>query len=138
VRAARLANAHEFIDRMPRGYETMIGERGLTLSGGQRQRLGIARAIIRNSSVLILDEPTAALDQESEQRVMEALERLMEGRTVIMIAHRLATLRRASKVIVLKDGVVAEQGSPEGLLRLDGVYAQLLKEQQARSAVAPE
>jgi subfamily B ATP-binding cassette protein MsbA len=133
VRAARLANAHEFIERMPRGYETMVGERGLTMSGGQRQRLGIARAIVRNSPVLILDEPTAALDQESEQRVIEALERLMEGRTVIMIAHRLATLRRADKVIVLKDGLVAEQGSPDRLLGLDGVYTQLLKE-QARSA----
>lgn len=134
--AARLANAHEFIERMPQGYETMIGERGLTLSGGQRQRLGIARAIIRNSPVLILDEPTAALDQEAEERVMEALERLMEGRTVIMIAHRLNTLRRADKVIVLKDGLVAEEGSPEHLLETGGVYARLLQEQQARSAGA--
>ena len=133
-RAARLANAHEFIERMPQGYDTVIGERGLTLSGGQRQRLGIARAVIRNSPVLILDEPTAALDQEAEAHVMEALERLMEGRTVIMIAHRLATLRRADKVIVLRDGEVAEQGSPEELLQLDGVYARLLKEQQLRSA----
>jgi len=121
---------------MPRGYETMVGERGLTLSGGQRQRLGIARAIIRNSPVLILDEPTAALDQEAEEIVMEALERLMKGRTVIMIAHRLATLRRADKVIVLQDGLVAEQGHPEHLMELNGVYARLLKEQQARSAEA--
>jgi subfamily B ATP-binding cassette protein MsbA len=135
MRAARLANAHEF-ERMPRGYETIVGGRGLTLSGGQRQRLGIARAIIRNSSILILDEPTAALDQESEQRVMEALERLMAGRTVVMIAHRLATLRRAAKVIVLKDGLVAEQGSPERLLDLGGVYGQLLREQQAQGASA--
>jgi subfamily B ATP-binding cassette protein MsbA len=136
ARAARLANAEEFIERMPHGYETLIGERGLTLSGGQRQRLGIARAIIRNGPVLILDEPTAALDQEAEEHVMEALERLIQGRTVIMIAHRLATLRRADKVIVLKDGLVAEQGSPEDLLKIDGVYARLLQEQHARSAEA--
>ncbi len=134
--AARLANAHEFIERMPHGYGTMIGERGLTLSGGQRQRLGIARAIIRNSPVLILDEPTASLDQEAEERVMEALERLMHGRTVIMIAHRLNTLRRADKVIALEDGLVAEDGSPEHLLETGGVYARLLQEQQARNAEA--
>ncbi len=136
ARAARLANAHEFIERMPHGYETMIGERGQTLSGGQRQRLGIARAVIRNSPVLILDEPTAALDQEAEEHVMEALERLMQGRTVIMIAHRLNTLRRADKVIVLKDGMVAEEGRPEHLLQTGGLYARLLQEQQARSAEA--
>jgi ABC-type multidrug transport system fused ATPase/permease subunit len=135
-RAARLANAHEFIERMPHGYETMIGEQGLTLSGGQRQRLGIARAIIRNSPVWILDEPTAALDQEAEEQVMEALERLMERRTVIMIAHRLNTLRRADKVIVLKDGRIAEEGSPGTLLATGGMYARLLQEQQTRNAEA--
>ncbi len=136
VRAGRLANAHEFVERMPHGYETTVGERGLTLSGGQRQRVGIARALIRNSPVLILDEPTAALDQEAEEQVMAALERLMEGRTVIMIAHRLNTLRRADKVIVIKDGFVAQEGSPEHLLETGGVYARLLQEQQARSAEA--
>src|SRR5205085_3288428 len=85
IEAAKLANAHEFIERMPQGYDTLVGERGLTLSGGQRQRIGIARALVRNSPILILDEPTAALDSESEERVIEALERLMKGRTVIMI-----------------------------------------------------
>src|SRR6202012_3537764 len=88
--AAKLANAHEFISRMPHGYDALVGERGDTLSGGQRQRIGIARAVIRNSPIMILDEPTAALDTESEQLVIEGLERLMKGRTVIMIAHRLS------------------------------------------------
>jgi ABC-type multidrug transport system fused ATPase/permease subunit len=130
VEAAELANAHEFIARMPDGYKTMIGERGMTLSGGQRQRLGIARALIRNSPVLILDEPTAALDTEAEERVIEALERLMKGRTVVMIAHRLATLRTAGKVIVVKDGFVTEEGTHDHLLSLGGVYAGLHKAQE--------
>jgi ABC-type multidrug transport system fused ATPase/permease subunit len=125
IQAAQLANAHEFIATMPNGYETLVGERGMSLSGGQRQRLGIARALIRNSPVLILDEPTAALDDEAEERVIEALERLMKGRTVVMIAHRLATLRSADKLIVLKDGSVSEEGTHEYLLSLGGVYAGL-------------
>jgi ABC-type multidrug transport system fused ATPase/permease subunit len=123
--AAQLANADEFISRMPHGYDTLVGERGLTLSGGQRQRIGIARAVIRNTPILILDEPTAALDTESERLVIEALERLMKGRTVITIAHRLSTIRDADKIIVLKAGVVAEQGTHEELLALGGVYAEL-------------
>ncbi len=113
------------ITRMPAGYDSLIGDRGSTLSGGQRQRIGIARALIRDNPILILDEPTAALDAESEELVIEALERLMAGRTVITIAHRLSTLRNADKIIVIKDGVVAEDGSHEQLLALDGVYAQL-------------
>jgi len=125
VEAARLANAHEFVARMPDGYDTQVGERGLTLSGGQRQRIGIARAVIRNSPILILDEPTAALDSESEKVVIEALERVMKGRTVITIAHRLSTIRDADKIVVLKDGLVAEQGSHDELLALGGEYAQL-------------
>jgi ABC-type multidrug transport system fused ATPase/permease subunit len=124
-------------ERIPYGYQTIVGERGLTLSGGQRQRLDIARALVRNSPVLILDEPTAALDVEAEGRVMEALERLMKGRTVVMIAHRLATLHAANKVIVVKDGVVTEEGAHHHLLSLGGVYADLHKAQEeARSAEA--
>jgi subfamily B ATP-binding cassette protein MsbA len=129
VEAAKIANAHEFITAMPRGYDTPVGERGLTLSGGQRQRIGIARALIRNSPILLLDEPTAALDSESEKAVIEATERLMKGRTVITIAHRLTTIRDADKIIVLKDGVVWEQGTHEELLALGGVYADLHKVQ---------
>ena len=124
-RAAERANADEFIRRMPDGYDSMIGDRGATLSGGQRQRIGIARALIRDNPILILDEPTAALDAESEELVIDALERLMKGRTVITIAHRLSTLRDADKIVVIKDGVVIENGPHQELLALDGVYAGL-------------
>jgi ABC-type multidrug transport system fused ATPase/permease subunit len=123
--AAKLANADEFISRMANGYQTMVGERGLTLSGGQRQRIGIARALVRDNPILILDEPTAALDSESEKLVIEALERLMRGRTVITIAHRLSTIEDADKIIVLKDGVVAEEGTNSELLFRGGIYAEL-------------
>jgi ABC-type multidrug transport system fused ATPase/permease subunit len=125
VKAAKLANADEFIAKMPHGYDTMVGDRGDTLSGGQRQRIGIARALIRNNPILILDEPTAALDTESEQLVMEALERLMKGRTVITIAHRLSTIRNSDKIVVLKGGVVAEEGTHDELMAKSGVYAEL-------------
>ena len=125
VRAARLANADEFIDRMPDGYETMIGERGVTLSGGQRQRITIARAIIRNSPILILDEPSAGLDAESEKLVFDALENLMEGKTSIVIAHRLATVRRADVIFVIDRGRVVEKGTHDELLAGGGLYARL-------------
>jgi subfamily B ATP-binding cassette protein MsbA len=129
VDAARVADADEFIMRMPHGYETLVGDRGLSLSGGQRQRVGIARAIIRKDPILILDEPTSALDAEAELEVMGALERLMTGRTVIMIAHRLSTIRDADNIIVVKGGVVAEEGNHEQLLALGGVYAGLHRAQ---------
>ncbi len=135
LEAARLANAHEFIARMPHGYDTMVGDRGETLSGGQRQRIGIARAIIRNNPILILDEPTAALDTESERAVIEALERLMRGRTVITIAHRLSTIRNCDKILVLKEGVVAEEGTHDELLALGRVYADLYRAQFEASPV---
>jgi subfamily B ATP-binding cassette protein MsbA len=125
IAAAKIANADEFISRMPHGYDSVVGERGDTLSGGQRQRIGIARAVIRNSPIMILDEPTAALDTESERLVVEGLQRLMKGRTVIMIAHRLSTIRDADKIIVIKDGVVAEEGTNDELIARCGVYAEL-------------
>jgi len=137
VDAARMANADEFISRMPKGYDTIVGERGSTLSGGQRQRIGIARVMVRNSPILLLDEPTAALDSESEKLVIEALERLMKGRTVIMIAHRLATVRDANQIIVINQGVVAESGNHEQLIAQNGIYAELYRTQfDAASAKA--
>jgi ABC-type multidrug transport system fused ATPase/permease subunit len=136
IAAAKIANADEFIARMPQGYDSMVGERGETLSGGQRQRIAIARAVIRNSPILVLDEPTAALDAESERLVIEALRRLMQGRTVIMIAHRLGTLTGADKIIVLKDGVVAEQGSHLALIERGGIYAELQRIQQGAPATS--
>jgi ABC-type multidrug transport system fused ATPase/permease subunit len=129
IQAARDADAHEFIAQMPRGYDSSVGERGLTLSGGQRQRIGIARALIRNAPILILDEPTAALDAEAEQLVLQGLARLMQGRTAIAIAHRLSTVRDADNILVFKEGIVAEQGTHEELLAFGGVYAELYRVQ---------
>jgi ATP-binding cassette subfamily B protein len=123
--ASQQANAHEFIEKMPEGYDTMIGERGVTLSGGQRQRIAIARAVIRNSPILILDEPSSGLDAASEQLVFEALDRLMEGKTSIVIAHRLATIQRANKIFVVNDGTIVESGTHADLLKANGLYAEL-------------
>lgn len=135
IKAAELANASEFIEKLPAGYNTIVGERGMTLSGGQRQRIAIARAIIRNTPILILDEPTSGLDSASEKLVFEALDRLMEGKTVVVIAHRLSTIQRADMIFVVKDGEVVEHGKHEELMRLNGVYAELhnlqFKEQQS-------
>jgi ATP-binding cassette subfamily B protein len=128
--AARAANAHEFISKFEQGYETQIGERGLKLSGGQKQRIAIARAILKNAPILILDEATSSLDSRSEAMVQEALERLMKGRTTIIIAHRLSTIQAVDKIITLKNGQVDEIGTPRQLARTDGIYAQLLALQQ--------
>jgi ATP-binding cassette, subfamily B, bacterial len=131
IRAAKLANAHEFIEKMPDGYDTMVGERGATLSGGQRQRIAIARAIIRDTPILILDEPTSGLDSASEQAVIEALDRLMGGRTTIFIAHNLNSVRHADVVFVMKDSELVEQGTHEELLAGGGVYSELYKVQMS-------
>jgi subfamily B ATP-binding cassette protein MsbA len=143
--ASRAAHAHEFIEKLPNGYDTDIGERGQRLSGGQRQRLAIARALLRNSPILILDEATSSLDAESEQLVQDALANLMRNRTAFVIAHRLSTVRRADKIVALERGRVAEIGRHEELLsRSSGVYAKLYslqlfdREPEGRTAVAQE
>src|SRR5882672_10967492 len=125
IRAAKLAHADEFITAMPEGYDTMIGERGVTLSGGQRQRITIARAVIRNAPILVLDEPSAGLDAASEKLVFDALGHLMEGRTSIVIAHRLATVLRADVIFVIESGQVVEQGTHQELLENGGLYSRL-------------
>jgi len=133
-RAADLANAREFIEEMPDGYDTMVGERGVTLSGGQRQRIAVARAIIRDTPILILDEPTAGLDAASEQAVIGALDTLMKGRTSVVIAHHLGTIRHADVIFVISDSALVEQGTHEELLAHNGVYAELHRLQAPEGA----
>jgi len=123
--AARAACAHDFISRLPRGYDSVIGERGATLSGGERQRLSIARALLKNSPILILDEPTSALDAVTEQEILHATQRLVRGRTTFIIAHRLSTIRQADRILVMQHGRIAEDGSHAKLLRQGGLYSQL-------------
>jgi ABC-type multidrug transport system fused ATPase/permease subunit len=130
VAAAKLANAHEFIERLPQGYDTWVGEGGALLSVGQRQRIALARALLRQPTILILDEVTAHLDAESEAAIQQALERAMEGRTVLIIAHRLSTVKNADRILVLQDGRIVEEGTHEQLLAKGTLYRRLYELQR--------
>jgi ATP-binding cassette, subfamily B, bacterial len=133
IEAAKSANAHDFVMRLPKQYETQVGEQGVQLSGGERQRICVARAFLKDSALLILDEPTSSIDSKTEAVILEALERLMEGRTTFMIAHRLSTIRKADKILVIDQGQLVEQGSHDELLQHEGLYKQLVDAQSDRS-----
>ena len=129
IQACQQANIYDFILNQPEGFDTMVGNRGLKLSGGEKQRLSLARVILKNPRILILDEATSALDSISENSIQNALEAMMKGRTSIVIAHRLSTILKADRILVVKDGVIAEQGSHEELLEKGGVYKSLYETQ---------
>jgi ATP-binding cassette subfamily B protein len=133
--AAKAANAHDFIIQKPDGYDTLVGERGQTLSGGERQRVSIARAILHNPRILILDEATSSVDTDTEKQIQDAIARLIKGRTTFAIAHRLSTLRNATRLVVLKDGKVVEVGAHEELIEKKGEFYRLVQMQQEMNKI---
>ena len=138
IYAADVANAHGFISRLPDSYDTFLGERGIGLSGGEKQRLSIARAVMKNPSILIFDEATAAVDSETEELIQQAIERLIRGRTTLMIAHRLSTLRKANRILVVDKGRIIENGSHEELMALKGKYYKLIQIQSMSQKIREE
>lgn len=133
ILVAKLANCDEFADKLENGYDTMIGENGCELSGGERQRISIARAFLKDASIILLDEATASLDVDNETMVQESISKLINNKTVLIIAHRMRTVAAADRIVVLKDGVVAENGTPEELMQLDGIYNHMRKTQSEAS-----
>jgi len=138
IKAAKAANAHDFISKLPDGYRTEIGERGVRLSGGQKQRLAIARALLKDAPILILDEATSSLDSRAEAQVQEALETLMRDRTTLIIAHRLSTIAHVDQIVTIKNGTVDEKGTPKTLAKTNGIYAELLRLQMGVDSTARE
>ena len=136
IHAADIANAHQFIIRQPDGYDSVVGERGVGLSGGEKQRISIARAMLRNPKMLVFDEATASVDSETEHLIQEAIEHLIDGRTTIMIAHRLSTLAKANKIVVIDNGSIIECGTPEELIAIKGKYYKLVQIQSMADRVA--
>ena len=130
MEAARLAQCDEFVTKLPDGYHTIVGENGSTLSGGERQRLSIARAILKNAPIILLDEATASLDVENETKIQESISELIKGKTVLVIAHRMRTILQADKVVVMNNGIVAESGKPADLMNRDGLFATMVRKQK--------
>jgi ABC-type multidrug transport system fused ATPase/permease subunit len=138
IAVAKAAQAHEFIESFPEGYETVVGERGVTLSGGQRQRVAIARALMMDPRILILDDSLSSVDTQTEKLIQEALDKLMEGRTTFVIAHRLSTVRRADVILVMDKGRIAQQGTHQELLRSGGLYREIYELQLSQNNSLPE
>ena len=136
INAADIANAHEFIVRQPDGYDSVLGERGVGLSGGERQRISIARAMLRNPKMLVFDEATASVDSETEHLIQEAIENMITGRTTLMIAHRLSTLAKANKIVVIDNGSILECGTPQELMEMKGKYYRLVQIQSMSDQIA--